>query len=192
MRSFCVAFDVELLIQFRSAANHSALEPTQGSKLHATSGGKLQKGAKLIVDYDYQPGSMGFHTYDLWEGLRGHFPYPPSEQQGAALAAGSSRSRRGRLGAGLGSPHTDFGSGYQSGDLFDPLYFEIAIDSAVKLLDFFAKYGRPVEYINLVSAAPPSPSSIFFSVLFHRGCCYRTTMSCRPSPATRARCSPPA
>ena len=159
--------DVELLIQFRSAANHSALEPTQVSKLHATSGGKLQKGAKLIVDYDYQPGSMGFHTYDLWEGLRGHFPYPPGEQQGAALAAGSSlssslgssRSRRVRLGAGLGSPHTDFGSGYQSGDLFDPLYFEIAIDSAVKLLDFFAKYGRPVEYINLVSAASPPASS---------------------------------
>ena len=156
--------DVELLIQFRSAANHSALEPTQISKLHATtSGGKLQKGAKLSVDYDYQPGSMGFHTYDLWEGLRGHFPYPPGEQQSAALAASSSlsssRSRRVRLGAGLGSPHTDFGSGYQSGDLFDPLYFEIAIDSAVKLLDFFAKYGRPVEYINLVSAASPPASS---------------------------------
>ena len=174
--------------EFRSAANHSALEPTQVSKLHATSGGKLQKGAKLIVDYDYQPGSMGFHTYDLWEGLRGHFPYPPSEQQGAALAAGSSRSRRVRLGAGLGSPHTDFGSGYQSGDLFDPLYFEIAIDSAVKLLDFFAKYGRPVEYINLVSAAAPPAS--FAEVT--KNLRYRTTMSCRPSPATRARCSPPA
>ena len=60
------------------------------------------------------------------------------------------RGQRARkLGATLGSPHTDFGSGYQSGDLFDPLYFEIAISSAVKLLDFFAKYGRPIEFLNL-------------------------------------------
>lgn len=134
--------------EFRSATNHSAIEPTQVSKLRATSSGKLQTGTKLVIDYDFQPGSMGFHTYDLWRGLRGHFPYPPGEQS-AVLAISASRSRRARLGVGLSSPHTDFGSGYQSGDLFDPLYFDIAIDSAVKLLDFFAKYGRPVEYINL-------------------------------------------
>jgi hypothetical protein len=53
----------------------------------------------------------------------------------------------------MGSPHTDFGEGFQSGDLVDPLYFELAINSTVALLDFFAQYGQPVKYINLVRLA---------------------------------------
>lgn len=51
--------------------------------------------------------------------------------------------------AGMGSPHTDFGEGFQSGDLVDPLYFELAINSTVALLDFFSKYGKPIKFINL-------------------------------------------
>ena len=120
---------------FRSAANRSELEPTLLSALQASHGGKLHPGDKLLLDYDLQPGTMGFHTYDLWAGLVGHFPYPPASPQAAppGLPARPPLARRRQrlggsagLGAGLGSPHTDLGSGFQSGDLFDPLYFEVS------------------------------------------------------------------
>ena len=56
---------------FRDKSNTSMLDASLLSSLHASSGGKIRPGAKLWVDYDFQPGSMGFHTYDLWSGLTG-------------------------------------------------------------------------------------------------------------------------
>jgi hypothetical protein len=48
---------------FRDKTNTSRLDASLLSSLHASSGGKISPGAKLWVDYDFQPGSMGFHTY---------------------------------------------------------------------------------------------------------------------------------
>ena len=56
---------------FRDKTNTSSLDASLLSSLHASSGGRIRPGATVWVDFDFQPGSMGFHTYDLWRGLTG-------------------------------------------------------------------------------------------------------------------------
>lgn len=114
---------------------------------------------------------MGYHTYDLWDGLTGHLPWPPPRQGdgvraglGAPVTAvdksrhGIDRHRRlqnrrravGSRGLGLGSPHSDLDwSADPAGSFTEPLYFSIAINATLSLLDMFATRGTPVRYINL-------------------------------------------
>jgi hypothetical protein len=153
----------------------------------ATAGGKLKPGDKVVVDYDFQPGPMGFHTYDLWSGLSGHLPWPPPSDVDASTHMSSSsrgggggggvaadrlqlgpesdvrskhrrhhRQRSGRPSQraandlGLGSPHSDLDwSPTPAGSFTEPLYFSIAINATIALLDMFATRGTPVRYVTV-------------------------------------------
>ena len=48
------------------------------STVHVVPGGAIKPGSKLLLDYDFQPGPMGHHDYDLWAGLTDHLPWPPN------------------------------------------------------------------------------------------------------------------
>jgi hypothetical protein len=137
-------------VDFRDAANASRLRAGAAAALRRLPGGAIAAGQKLWVDYDFQPGAMGFHTYDLWRGLAGHFPWPPTDIHPPSADVRSQGAEKGaRARAAAGSPHSDFGEGLQSADLVDPLYFDIAINATVALLDFFAEHGAPIAYLNL-------------------------------------------
>ena len=112
---------------------------------------------------------MGFHSYDSWDGIADHLPWPPGSSTVAAAAsrrtssppAAVARRKRRKRRKGrrrrqqqqhrLGSPHNDFlwSSEAVSSSFTDPLYYELAVNSTLALLDMFATRGTPINYINL-------------------------------------------
>lgn len=123
--------------------------------LKGLSTGRLRPGALLSVDYDFQPGEMGFHTYDLYAGLSGHLPWPPNELNRGWVAPSfpywRHQNRRPHRSSNLGSPHNDLAWSTQStaGDFMEPLYYQFAINETLTLLDMFSQRGSRINYINL-------------------------------------------
>ena len=60
---------------FRSGPNSTSLTSSLLSFVHVLPGGNINVGQELVLDYDFQPGAMGHHDYDLWEGLSDHLPW---------------------------------------------------------------------------------------------------------------------
>jgi hypothetical protein len=128
----------------------SVTNTTSGIELATTSTRRLQPGQKVLIDYDFQPGSMGLHDYGVYRGLPDHFPYPPNATAQMATSQRAMRTAAGGYTGGYGSPHTDFKvSGSFCGCFEEPLYYEIALNLTIGLVDFFKKDGMPLKYINL-------------------------------------------
>ena len=68
---------------FRSGPGNDSLIPDLISSVHVLPGGKIKPGAELLLDYDYQPGALGHHDYDLFAGLPDHLPWPPPNSSAA-------------------------------------------------------------------------------------------------------------
>ena len=148
----------------------TGLNPNLTYALTALAGGGITPGTRLAVDYDFQPGPMGFHSYDVWDGIVGHLPWPPGSSTVASTAPRQPPSITARRKNNhrrqqqhwhrhstvtapsqhrLGSPHNDFlwSSGATSSAFTDPLYYELAVNSTLALLDMFAARGTPINFI---------------------------------------------
>ena len=125
------------------------VNPVLQTGLTALNGSRLAPGARVLVDYDFQPGQMGFHDYDLYRGLPDHLPWPPNQTSSSRRRLSPQRDRRRRRRRRRLSPHNDFDWGCQSADFVDDLYYEVALNKTFALLDFMAAHGVPLEYINL-------------------------------------------
>jgi len=101
------------------------LAPQLLTSMQILAGGDIKQGAKLLLDYDYQPGPMGHHDYDLWAGLSDHLPWPPNTTT-TTTAHYRRRTDLQQLGAtvavGLGDAHSNLGEGKGSGSFMEPLY----------------------------------------------------------------------
>lgn len=133
---------------FRNDTGASVLNPDLISQLRLIPTGRIKKGSNLTIDYDFQPGGMGFHTYDVWNGLPNHLPWPPNSTitnspKHIYQTKSSTRSL-------IGSSRNDFTwSSPSASDFTDSLYYNIALNSTFALLEMFETRGTAIKYINI-------------------------------------------
>lgn len=153
-------------------AGPADLDVTLVSKVQVLAGGTIKPGSDLVLDYDFQPGAMGHHDYDLWAGLTDHLPWPPnatafvsgnfsSDFSGATLKRMRRLSRsalRFRAttkvaaasdGVLLGDTHSNLGEGKGSGSFMEPLYYEGHKAKLEALISLFQTHGDPLVGIHL-------------------------------------------
>jgi hypothetical protein len=162
---------------FRSGPGNDSLIPDLISSVHVLPRGKIKPGAELLLDYDYQPGALGHHDYDLFAGLPDHLPWPPPNSSAALkpmhltpsptpsrgstsrrLSRGGHRRRTmakvgatadGRNEAMLGDTHSNLHEGKGSGSFTEPLYYAGHKQKLEALIDLFATRGDPLVGIHL-------------------------------------------
>ena len=126
-------------------AGQADLDASLVSKVQVMAGGTIKPGSSLLLDYDFQPGAMGHHDYDLFAGLTDHLPWPPnatalSGHSSSVISGASTRKRRlsrsalraraatkdaaASDGVLLGDTHSNLGEGKGSGSFMEPLYYE--------------------------------------------------------------------
>eukprot|EP01079_Euglenida_sp_SAG-EU17-18_P001280 gene1280-421_t len=97
------------------------------------------------LSYDYQPGSMGHHTYGVYAGLSGHLPWPPS----SSLEPGLLPPLTGPVGLSpglqLGDVHNNINYGSGAACFAEPLYYQASQTALLQLLHFYNDSGRPLQ-----------------------------------------------
>lgn len=143
---------VTVMPNFRATVGYTDLNQNLTARVVALKGGKLNPGDRVVLDYDFQPGSMGFHSYDLWNGTGPHLPWPPATSSYSKTSTSRTAIQKKLMGGSvLRSPKNNFQSDQLSisSDFVEPLYYEIAINTTLSLLQMFAERGNPIKYINL-------------------------------------------
>ena len=153
-----------------NSGSQGDLDGSLASKVQVLAGGAIKPGSKLLLDYDFQPGPMGHHDYDLWDGLTDHLPWPPNATDSSSsdrfYGAGASPKRKRRLsrsalraraamkdsvggGVSLGDSHSNLGEGKGSGSFMEPLYYEGHKAKLEALITLFQTHGDPLVGIHL-------------------------------------------
>eukprot|EP00039_Didymoeca_costata_P021443 m.344545 g.344545 ORF g.344545 m.344545 type:complete len:830 (+) comp24646_c0_seq1:87-2576(+) len=130
------------------------INPLLTLQIKLTPNSRIQKGSSVLIDYDFQPGFMGFHDYDVFGGLPDHLPWPADSSSGngcfSSYYQNLQKRRKYKKTTNVGSPHNDLAWGSVGiGCFVEPLYYDVAVDQALSLISLFAKNGTPITYINL-------------------------------------------